>query len=177
MSEFEMVCPDCGESDFSVSEQRERFEYGGREDAIELSALVQVHTCSSCGFQFTGDDAEDIRHEAVCRHLGRMPPAKILELRKANDLTRDQFAAITGIGSASLSRWETGQLIQGAAHDSLLYLLLHKDNLDRLAAREPDPEYGVKSTKTPQVEMQSSFVCIQTSDRELLLRQSQFSLH
>ena len=177
MSELENICPDCGEAEFSVAEKVDQFEYGCGADAVELSALVPVHTCESCGFQYTDEVAEDIRHETVCHHLGRMPPVRILELRKANKLTRAQFAAVTGIGSASLARWETGQLIQGPAHDSLLYLLLYKENLDRLASRAPDPEYDIKAEERPAVEMQSRFMCIQTPDSELLLRQSQFSLH
>ena len=143
MKNFEVICPSCGKSKFTISDKDERFVYGCDDDAVELTAVVPVHTCESCEFQFTRGDAEDIRHEAVCRHLGRMPPSKIKALRNANNLSRADFAALTGIGSASLSRWESGHLIQGAAHDNLLYLLLDKSNLERLAARVPESDSTV----------------------------------
>ena len=70
MSDFEIVCPSCGNDEFTVSKKDDVFEYGCGADAIELRVLVPVHECDSCGFAFTGEDAEDLRHEAVCRHLG-----------------------------------------------------------------------------------------------------------
>lgn len=177
MNDFSVICPSCGETEFCVSSEVDRFEYGHGEDAVELSVTIPVHMCESCGYQFTDGDAEDIRHEAVCRHLGRMPPAKILELRKANCLTRADLAALTGIGSASLARWETGQLIQGAAHDSLLYLLLNKDNLELLAARKPEPDYTVGVHKSLTTEDESTFIHIKTPTDDMIWRKEHFSLH
>lgn len=177
MTNFEIICPSCGETEFSVSNEEDRFVYGCDENAVELSASVPVHACENCGFQFTSGDAEDIRHEAICRHLGRMPPRKIKELRKANNLTRAEFADITGIGSASLSRWETGQLVQGAAHDNLLYLLLTKPNLERLAGRVPEPEYEIQSDDVQVFEQDSTFIYIKTPTTEMTQRMTHFSLH
>jgi len=47
-------------------------------------------------------------------------------------LTRERFAALTGIGTASLARWETGELIQSAGYDKYLRLLAFAGNLERL---------------------------------------------
>lgn len=77
MSDFEIVCPDCGSGIFTVSKKEDVFEYGCGEDAVELRVLVPVHECDSCGFAFTGGGAEDLRHESVCQHLGRMRPKDI----------------------------------------------------------------------------------------------------
>ena len=51
------------------------------------------------------------------------------------DLTRSEFAAITKFGETSLSRWETGAVIQNLANDQLLYLLQFPENLQRLRER------------------------------------------
>jgi len=169
-------CPDCGETEFTVSNIVDNFQYGSGADAVELSAAIPVHTCNSCGFQFTDSDAEVIRHEAVCNHLGRMSPAKIRELRDSQDLSREAFAAISGIGYASLSRWESGHLIQGAANDNFLYLLQSRENMERLTARIP--EFADETTRAPQASsLESIFVCIKAKTESLQIRQKHFDLH
>ncbi len=62
-------CPDCGETEFTVSDVVDNYQYGSGSDAVELTATLPVYTCNSCGFQFTDCDAEIIRHEAVCNHF------------------------------------------------------------------------------------------------------------
>jgi len=57
-------------------------------------------------------------------------------LRKRYNLTRAEFASLTRFGEASLARWETGQLIQNAANDQLLYLLSIESNVERLQKRQ-----------------------------------------
>ena len=177
MTNPKIICPSCGENEFSISTEKDHFVFGCDDDAVELTAYVPVHTCDNCEFQFTSGDADDIRHEAICRHLGRMPPKAIRGLRKASDLSRADFAQITGIGSASLARWETGQLIRGTAHDNLLYLLLDKSNLERLAAKKPEPEYTVQTEERAHVELESTFVHIKTLTAEMQQKMKHFSLH
>lgn len=169
-------CPDCGDSEFTISDVEDSFQYGPGTDAVELSIVIPVHTCNSCGYQFTGHDAEVIRHEAVCRHLGRMTPAKIRELRESHNLTREAFAAISGIGNASLARWESGHLVQSAAYDNFLYLLLSKENLENLAARVPESDN--EFAPAPQTfSVEGVFVYIKTPNERLQLREKHFDLH
>ena len=85
------------------------------------------------GCEWTRSDAEDIRHEAVCRHLRRLSPAQVLAAREQSGLSQAEFSRITGFGSASLSRWETGAQIQNVACDRLLRLIVaERGNLYRL---------------------------------------------
>lgn len=128
-------CPNCGAIDVSTKSEPEQFMYGKGEAAVELTVSLPVHTCQNCGFQFTDANADNAKHEAICRHLGVHAPKEIVALRTRYALTRAEFAQITRIGEASIQRWETGQLIQNPGYDQLLFLLNYPANLDRLRER------------------------------------------
>jgi putative zinc finger/helix-turn-helix YgiT family protein len=133
-------CPICGAHDVRTTIETDTFSYGDGPEAVELTVRVPVRTCNSCGFQFTDDIAEEVRHKAVCRHFGMMSPKEIQRIRKAYGMSRADFARLTRIGEASLARWESGQLIQSAAYDRFLYLLSFPENLERLKSRKPDEQ-------------------------------------
>lgn len=128
-------CPNCGSKSVNTEFLVDRFTYGSGTDAVQLKASIPFHRCADCAFEYTDSEAEDIRHEEVCRHLGVMAPAEVLDLRSSYGLTRAEFAEATRIGEASLARWETGQVIQNPANDSFLYLLKFRENWERLKAR------------------------------------------
>ena len=130
-------CPMCEDKNVKTTIEKETFTYGDGAEAVELTVSVPVRTCTSCGFQFTDDIAEEIRHEAVCRYLGVMSPREIQRVRKAYEMSRAEFARLTRIGEASLARWESGQLIQNPAYDQFLYLLTFPENVERLKSRKP----------------------------------------
>ena len=132
-----IACPECRNENVWTTIETETFPYGDGAEAIELTARVPVRTCNSCGFQCTDDIAEEVRHEAVCRHLGVMSPKEIQRIRKTYGMSRADFARLTRIGEASLARWESGQLIQSPAYDRFLYLLNFPENLERLKSRKP----------------------------------------
>lgn len=75
-----------------------------------------------------------MQHEAVCKHLGVMTPGQIRQLRVNLGLSRTQLARLTGLGEATIARWERGSLIQNEANDRFLKLLAHKENIRRLKA-------------------------------------------
>lgn len=138
----EITCEACGEKGVQVGSHMQTFTYGEGPDAVDLTTIVPVYSCPQCGLQYTDDEAERIRHEAVCEHLGRLPPAAIQGIRKGYGLSREQFSEITGIGVASLARWENGNLIQSAAYDRYLRLLADTNIFDRVraASRGDAPE-------------------------------------
>jgi DNA-binding transcriptional regulator YiaG len=129
-------CFNCGSSDVERAWRRQVFQYGDGESAVELTAEVPVYTCTSCGYKFAGPEAEDARHEAVCRHLGVLTPREIVAIRDHTGLSRTQFAERTRIGLASLKRWEAGILVQNAANDELMYLMGFPENVNRLQERD-----------------------------------------
>ncbi len=116
-------CDECGKNTVRMSFEEQPFLYGSGDGAVELRARVPVWTCASCGDAYTEGEAEDARHEAVCRHLGVLSPNMIRAIRVKCGLTQAELAKIAGFGVASLKRWETGSLIQNVSADRLLRLI------------------------------------------------------
>jgi transcriptional regulator with XRE-family HTH domain len=125
----------------------ETFPYGVGHNRVELTAHVPVRSCAACSFEYYDGEAEDARHEAVCRYLGVQTPAEIETLRKSLHLSRADFADLTQLGEATIARWERGALIQNAANDSYLYLLHWRENIDRLIAMRQQGTGGVDESK------------------------------
>jgi putative zinc finger/helix-turn-helix YgiT family protein len=129
------VCPGCGGKNVETSQEEYRFTYGTGEDGVELSVEIPVRMCAACGFSFHDCVAEDICHAAVCQHLGVMTPGQIRDLRTLHGLTQAEFAEVTKLGEATVSRWERGVVVQNQAYDNYLYLLGLGDNFSALRDR------------------------------------------
>ena len=91
-----------------------------------------------------------MRHEAVCRHLGVLTPKEIIAIRKSYGMSRAVFARLTGIGEASLARWENGLLIQSPAYDRFLFLLTFPENLERLKSRKDGERLSLQHDSSSQ---------------------------
>ena len=116
-------CPCCDSTDVSQEKIKQEFEYGVGKQKTTLYADVVHYVCNACEFEFLDDSSEDARTEAVCRHLGLLTPNEIRNIRKSAGLSRSDFSKLTGIGTASLARWESGQSLQSLANDKYLRLL------------------------------------------------------
>jgi len=129
-----ITCPVCGSQSIVTKDEAEDFNYqsGGREYSVR--AMIPVHACAACGESFLSDAGENARHRAICGAMNRLTPEDILALRQRLAMSRRAFADLSGIGEASLARWETGELIQNESNDNLLRLLLIDDNVRHLAA-------------------------------------------
>ena len=114
-------------------DHQEEFEYGSGKSAVTLQVQLPVRRCDACDFEFLDQDGERIKHEAVCHHLGVLTSTEIREIRKQYGKTRSSFAELTGLGEATLNRWENGVLIQNRANDRYLGLLAMPDIFDRLS--------------------------------------------
>ena len=128
-------CASCGSQSTATHMEEESFQYGEADATVMLIANVPVHTCEECGFEFTNKTADAIRHDSVCRHLRVMTPTEISKIREGFGFSKAEFARQTGIGEASINRWERGAIIQNAAMDSYLYLLSLRGNLQALRER------------------------------------------
>lgn len=130
------ACLNCGSCYLKTTQEDQEFIYGLSDHEVTLHAIVPVHTCSACGLSYSDEKGEDARHEAVCRHLGVMTPAEVRLVRECHGMSRAEFARVTGLGEASLARWESGALIQNVANDQFLFLLTLPGCLERLMHRE-----------------------------------------
>ena len=117
----------CGTPGVKTELVRDPFIYGAGDDAVELVVEIRVHTCARCEMSFTSEDAEIKEHDAVCQHLGLLTPAEILGVRERYGMSRAAFAHCTGLGEATLARWERGEVIQNKANDRYLRLLRDPD--------------------------------------------------
>lgn len=111
-------CDDCDQTTVRKSFEQQEFQYGAGKDAVLLTVSLPVWRCQACDSAYVEEEGEIIQHEAVCRHLGVLTPAEIRKLRGSR--TRQEFGTLTGIGEASLKRWESGEVIQNEAMDMLL---------------------------------------------------------
>jgi DNA-binding transcriptional regulator YiaG len=127
-------CPECDSPRVFTRPTPHSFKYGVSDDAPILDCLLPVRVCADCGAEFVDEEGEAVRHEAVCHHLFLHTPRQVLQLRESIG-TQVEFSDLTGIGEASLSRWETGASFQSKAYDNYLYLLTFKDNIERLRNR------------------------------------------
>lgn len=168
----EYVCCECGSHNIETIWQDHTFPYGVGDQCVQLTCKVPVRNCKGCDFSFMDDEAEDLRHEEVCRHLGVMSPARIKSLRELHRMNQTEFAALTKLGEATLSRWERGVVIQNQANDNYLYLLGFDANIALLAKRAKQDELAqiLQASKRP------TFKIIDPSDEHLLKRQQEFEL-
>ena len=161
-----VTCAMCGSLKVATKLSKDSFEYGSGDAAVYLEVEIPVHNCTDCSFEFTDHSADMIRHEAVCRHLGLLTPAEVGAVRK--NVSKAKFSRQTGIGQASLNRWEKGTLIQNVAMDNFLYLLRLPGNLEALQQRHDNPnsmESGL-----------STFRIIDIMDERLMQRAANFRL-
>jgi transcriptional regulator with XRE-family HTH domain len=109
-------CPDCG-SAMESKTIRQYFIYGTQR--AELVAWVPAWTCvsTSCGLTVTGQDAEVLRHEAVCKHLRRLTPREIKSIRTERGLSLEQMADLAHTMAEHLRRVEEGIVLQDGVLD------------------------------------------------------------
>lgn len=142
------LCPQCDSTNVSSERYEQKFAYGVGDNKTELNAHVPLLTCNDCKFQYFYDEAEKIRHEVVCGHLGVLAPAEIRAIRKKHDLSRQAFSKLTSLGEAILARWESGAYIQSAANDKYLRLLQIQTNVEALQGVEKGSKEGWESNRS-----------------------------
>jgi len=118
------LCPACGRQPLERRYIHDEFDYGPEAERIRVVAeAVPVLTCPACEEIFYGPEAEQAHHRAICKALGLLTPEQIRGVRKRLGLNQEDFARLTGIGVATLSRWEKGRLMQTRSLDGYLQVL------------------------------------------------------
>ena len=87
---------------------------------IRAVAAVGLLTCPRCGDSIEEPGSWVARDAAVHRAVGLLTATEILRARTGRGWSRRELADRTGIGPASIYRWERGQIVQSAANDRLL---------------------------------------------------------
>ena len=112
-------CFDCGGNTRRIWGEH-TFTYGLGVDAAELTVTLPIDVCPACGLESLDGEAETLKHEAVCAHLGVLSPKEIRGIRRMHGISRAAFSKMISIDEATLIRWEEGILIQSAANDHRL---------------------------------------------------------
>ena len=133
---FDGFCPDCGGKLRSVW-QETVYSYGIAPEFQQIPVELPVHSCVDCGFETLSEYATKLRHEKLCEHLGVLSPRQIKNIRELHGLSRSEFSDLTGIGEASLGRWERSEGVQSLAYDRYLRLLSIQDGIYQLKSVVP----------------------------------------
>jgi putative zinc finger/helix-turn-helix YgiT family protein len=131
-------CPNCGHTPLRDATITDRFPYEtGEEEPVWVEVPdVPVQVCDQCGEQYLGPGAARAQHLAVCRALGLLTPDQIKAIRERLGPTQAEFARLTGIGEATISRWERGRMLPNRAMDRYLRLLNARPEEARTLLRE-----------------------------------------
>ena len=118
-------CPNCGHSPLCEETVTDRFTYQTEgEGPIDIEAPnVPIEVCPNCHERYYGPAAVRVQQTAVARTLGLLTPAEIQAIRERFGPTQADFARLTGIGEATISRWEHGRMLPNPAMDRYLRLL------------------------------------------------------
>lgn len=167
-ADVDRKCPQCGEYSVTTHWHHDTFKYGSGDSAPMLHVDLPVRRCEPCDYEYLDHEGERLRHEAVCRHLGVLSPAEISDIRKRFTMTRAEFSEVTGLGEATLTRWENGAVVQNRANDRYLRLLALPgviESLKRLAAPQ-------RTSVRPRVRTNQKFRALTVSERHILRREA-----
>lgn len=95
------------------------FKHDGKLHNIVLSQ-IEIPTCQNCGNVQTGIEIGDKVTKALRERVGLLFPEQIKQQRTALNLNQEQLGECIGAAKESISRWETGALIQSVSTDKLL---------------------------------------------------------
>jgi HTH-type transcriptional regulator/antitoxin MqsA len=137
-----MTCFQCGRDTFLLS----GISVEGERHGEIFPVLVTGYKCSNCGFQTVdnrqGEQLTRLVSDAYRAAHGLLTGAEIKLRRTRLGKNQQEFAEYLGIGSASVKRWEIGQ-IQDKAMDELIRLKTDPDaarqNLRTLERQIPEP--------------------------------------
>ena len=149
-------CAQCGAETVDTTEHRHTFRYGTGESAVDLAVNLPVRKCAACGFEFLDRESERIKLEAICDHLGVLSPSGIRRIRERYAMTQAEFADITGIGTATLVRWENGSMNHTRAYDRYMRLLEDPNVMRRLRELVQPVESGRMVSQVADVAGSSS---------------------
>lgn len=123
-------CPKCLKREVcpSTIEYTTRVKYEGRLYDVTIPEFV-VPTCGVCGELVFCNDTDERITRALREKLGLLHPDEIRTGRAELGLTQKALAKQIGVAQETISRWESGLLIQSRAMNNLLNLYFNLPNV------------------------------------------------
>ncbi len=141
-----MICVECGSH---MNKSTEPFEEVFHGRTITISG-IEYYKCNQCGeIVFDAAEAEKYDKQIIDKHReieGLLLPSEIKAIREKYGLKQQEFEKILGVSSPSVSRWETGKVIQSKPVD--LLMRAYNDSPELMHNRMEQVE--VRSSKTYQ---------------------------
>jgi len=140
---FPWLCPRCGQDQVFPTkiDYQAKMGYEGRLYEFEVSAL-EVLECRKCGEQLFDLGADAGISTAFRATLGLLQPEQVRAGRKALGLSQKELAAHLGVAEESISRWETGALIQSRVVDRQIRLYFQLPAVRTLLGAGDTPNFG-----------------------------------
>jgi putative zinc finger/helix-turn-helix YgiT family protein len=120
---FPWTCPDCLKDtvDLQIIRYETEVKHDGVLHRLDISEF-QVPKCQSCQALVFDIDADDRISAALREKLDLLSPQEIRARRIELGLDQKALAEQLGLAKETISRWETGALIQSRLSDNILRL-------------------------------------------------------
>jgi putative zinc finger/helix-turn-helix YgiT family protein len=137
---FPWRCSECGKKEMypQATDYIGEVKHDGRPYTIHIPDL-EIPTCRNCGAQLFTARADDRIIAALREKVGLLIPQVIRERRTELGLSQQGLADQLGVAKETISRWETGALIQSRAMDNLLRLYFDSEEVRERLRRRPIP--------------------------------------
>lgn len=129
------ICPICGKQPLEAATVKRAIDHGIGEAQVTTSAMIDVLSCAACGAEVDTAKSLAQMEDAGRRAGGMLVGEDFLQFRQRLGLSLRDMSRLTGIGTATLHRWELGHLRPNRSLDLLMRLLRDVDGAAAYALR------------------------------------------
>ena len=128
-------------------------KHDGRPYEIRIPDL-SIPTCRKCGERVITSKVDDEIVAALRIRVGLLMPQEMQQSRNQLELSQQELAEQLGVAKETISRWETGAMIQSRAMDNLMRLYFASEEVRSLLARRFKPP-AIERIKWPRIKQES----------------------
>ena len=137
------ICPVCGKGALAAATVKRVFDHGVGEAMVTAAAMIDVLSCAACGAEIDTTKSLTQMEDAGRRASGMLVGDDFRQFRQRLGLSLRDMSRLTGIGTATLHRWELGRLRPNRSLDLLMRLLRDVDGAAAYALRAAHLSTGV----------------------------------